>query len=30
ILGYSETASFRHAFRRWTGQSTTEFRNSFH
>ncbi|MBN0509409.1 HTH-type transcriptional regulator VqsM, partial [Pseudomonas aeruginosa] len=26
ILGYSETASFRHAFRRWTGQSTTEFR----
>ncbi|MBB5189697.1 AraC-like DNA-binding protein [Silvimonas terrae] len=25
-LGYSETASFRHAFRRWTGQCPSEYR----
>jgi AraC-like DNA-binding protein len=25
MLGYSETAAFYHAFRRWTGQSPAEF-----
>jgi AraC-like DNA-binding protein len=25
-LGYSDGANFRHAFRRWTGKSTSEFR----
>lgn len=30
ILGYSEPACFRHAFRRWTGESTTSFRNKSH
>jgi AraC-like DNA-binding protein len=26
-LGYSDGANFRHAFRRWTGKSTSDFRN---
>ncbi len=25
LLGYSETSAFHHAFRRWTGQSPTQF-----
>jgi AraC-like DNA-binding protein len=26
-LGYSDGANFRHAFRRWTGKNTSEYRN---
>ena len=25
-LGFSDAANFRHAFRRWTGKTTSEFR----
>jgi AraC-like DNA-binding protein len=28
ILGYAETASFNHAFRRWSGTNATEWRSS--
>jgi AraC-like DNA-binding protein len=28
LLGYSETAAFSRAFRRWTGQSPAEYRKS--
>jgi AraC-like DNA-binding protein len=26
VLGFSDAANFRHAFRRWTGKPTSEFR----
>jgi AraC-like DNA-binding protein len=27
LLGYSETSNFRHAFKQWTGESPTSYRN---
>lgn len=30
LLGYSEAANFSHAFKRWTGSSPSQFRNSEH